>query len=95
MLQPIVGLGLPIDHWPHFNLSAEVKYHSTNLAMVCGEYVKSPAVFAFVDQDYIYKSVVIQIPHDAGLAPVHTAGYRTRDRSVRVNLLLLYGGGLK
>ena len=33
----------------------------------------------FADQNYHYKSVAIQIHHDDGLAPVHTAGVRNRN----------------
>ena len=70
----------------------EVKDHLTSLGvtLVC----KSPPVIVgFLDQDYHYRSVAIQIPHDAGLAPVHSAGLRPGSSVCKtVTLLLCYGG---
>ena len=33
-----------------------------------------PAIVEFLDQDYRYRSVAIQITRDAGLAPIRQAG---------------------
>ena len=52
---------------------------------------KSPtAVVGLLDQDYRYKSLVMQIPHDAGLAPICRHG----DMSLEVYLQEFYYVGL-
>ena len=35
------------------------------------------AIIGIIEQDYCYKSVPNQIPHDAGLAPIRFAGIQT------------------
>ena len=54
-------------------LPTKVKDHLANLGLMCGQHVEFPSL-GFLDQDYSYKSVVNQIPHNAGLALVHVAG---------------------
>ena len=49
--------------------------------MVCTSSLS--AVVGFLDQDYRYKSVTLQISADAKLAPVRPVGYRTWDRYKR------------
>ena len=74
--------GLPID----FGLTstcpqAEMKYHPDSLEVTCDQHVSSP----FIDQDYRWKSVATQIPHDAGLTSLRSDGNQTRDGCVRVS----------
>ena len=53
-------------------LQTEVKDHLGSLKMTCSQYCP-PTIVGFLDQDYHYELVAIQIPHDAGLAPLKTA----------------------
>ena len=45
----------------------------------------SPAIIVFLDQDYHYKSVATQIPHYAGLTPIHPARDRSWEHCVQDN----------
>ena len=80
---PVVGFlacwgpGLATDCWLQFHLSAaRGRRSSASLGMMCGQYVKPPAVVDFLDWDYHFKSIVTQIPHDTrllGIKPGSTA----------------------
>ena len=36
-----------------------------------------PAIVSFLDQDYQYNSIIIQIPHNVGLAPIPYTGRKS------------------
>ena len=42
-----------------------------------------PAIIVFLDQDYCYRSVATQIPHDFGLALVNPAVGQTQDPCIQ------------
>ena len=50
-----------------------------SLGLTCGQYVESPSRCWFSVPGHGCISVVTQIPHDAGLAPVHPTVDRIRD----------------
>ena len=53
---------------------ARMNVHSASLGMACNQHIEFPAVVRFLDRVYRYTSVVIQIPHDVGLAPFPYTG---------------------
>ena len=53
-----------------------------SLGVIYWETSSSPAVVGFLEQDYSYKSIATQIPHNARLAPFRPHGDRSRDHCV-------------
>ena len=57
--------------------------HPGSFDVKCGQHVESSSLRWFLDIIIAKKSVVINIPCDSGLAPVHIAGNLTQDSCVR------------
>jgi hypothetical protein len=73
--QSIEGQGLSTDCWPHFHLSTDKVGSSGQFRDdAWSPYQISKPLFGFLDQDYHYKSVATQIPHDVGLALICPTG---------------------
>jgi hypothetical protein len=51
-----------------------MKDRLARLGVMCGQHVSLTDIVGFLDQDYHYKSVATQIPHDVGLGPNWPAG---------------------
>ena len=61
-------------------LQTEVKDHEVSLGLTYGQLVDPPTIYSFLDQNYHYKWLAIQISHDAGLAPIQYTGQKFLSR---------------
>ena len=66
---PIESQGLPIDFWNHVHLSADRFERSSS--QFNGDVLSNHFIY-FLDRNYSYKSILTEIPHDAGLSRSHT-----------------------
>ena len=66
-------------------LQTGVKDHPTSLGVACGQYDESPSLCWFSRTALWLQISTYPIHHDAQLAPVHFAGYQTRDSCIRAS----------
>ena len=56
--------------------ATEVKDHPASLEVMCGQHIKFPTIIYFLDQDYRYQKIAMQVPHDSALAPIPYSGQK-------------------
>ena len=85
-------------------MSADRGKRSANLGVRCVPHVESPVIVLFLDQNYCYRLIDTQIPHDAGLAAIpctnrkflfHKISNQCRNESKAVRLMpRAHGAGI-